>query len=265
MAEETQYTAKTGIVQISTANINLDGTGTTGALISAGAYGTLIKNIFIKATVTTTKGMVRIFIENPSRTDIRLLKEVEVPAITQAGIRPTFEITVPMNFTLSSGYTLRASTQNAQSFNVFAEGLDWSYYTTTVRQDTTKYAPKFGSTIISTANTNLNGTGTIGTVYAAGVSPTYNGSSISTINIKSTVNVTPGMIRIFINNGTTSFLFKEIIVPSVTVSATDQSFNKTIPFEDDFDLQPGYSIGASTQLAQSSNVFAEGNDWNYYP
>lgn len=265
MAEETQYTAKTGIVQISTANSNLDGTGTLGNVITGAAYGTLIKTISIKAIVTTTKGMVRLFVENATRTETRLIREIEIPAITQASIRPTFEVMLPFNFTLATGYTLKASTQNAQTFNVFAEGLDWTYYTTAVRQDTTKYTPKYGSGAIATANANLNGSGTIGTIYTAGASPSFNGSSISTINVKSTVNVTPGMIRLFLNNGTTSFLFKELIVPSVTVSTTDQSFNQTINFEDDFDLQAGYSIGASTQVAQNSNVFAEGNDWSFYP
>ena len=263
MAEETQYTAKTGIAQINTANTALDGSGTLTLVINGASKGTLIKTVTIKAVGATTKGMVRLFIEDLSR-KIVLLTEIEIPAISETAIRPTFETTIPLNFTLKDKYQLKASTQNAETFNIIAEGLSWAYYHSDVRQDTTKYTPKFGCAAIATANSNLNGTGVIGTVYTAGSSPTYNGSSISTVNIKSTVNVTPGMIRLFINDGTTSYLFKEIIVPTVTASATDQSFNYCVDFENDFDLQAGYSIGASTQVAQNSNVFAEGNDWNYY-
>jgi len=264
MAEETQYRAKTGITQINTANTNTDGTGTISNIIKGTQNGVMVKNIFIKALSSTTNGMVRIFVQNDLRTVIQLLYEIEIPAITQAAIRPTFEATVPINFTLQNGYTLMASTQNAESFNIIAEGMEWSYYTSAVRQDTTKLYPKFESATVQTANSNLNGTGVIEIVYTAGATPTYKGSSINTINIKSAVNVNPGMIRLYINDTNNSYLFKEIIVPTLNYSGTDKTFNHTLNFEDDLDIQAGYSICASTQLSEQSNVFAEGNDWNYY-
>ena len=62
MAAETQYTANTGKVLISTANSNLDGTGTLGTVLTAASNGTLIKAITVKAQVNTTEGMVRLFL-----------------------------------------------------------------------------------------------------------------------------------------------------------------------------------------------------------
>ena len=45
--------ANTGFVTISTANSNLDGTGTTALLLTAGNNGTLVKTLIIKAQNNT--------------------------------------------------------------------------------------------------------------------------------------------------------------------------------------------------------------------
>lgn len=264
MAEETQYTAQTGIVQIATANSALDGTGTRGTIITAASNGTLIKNLYIKSTGTTAQGMVRIFVTNTSGVTT-LLTEIAVPAITQASIRPTFEVVLPLNYNLQANCVLSASTQIANTFNVIAEALNWAYYSSSVRTDTTKYNPQFSSATMATANSNLNGTGTLATPFVAGSSATYKGASVSTINLKATVADTPGMVRLYVYNGTTSYLFKEVIIPAHAISGTDKSFEHTIDFDgNDFDLQAGYQIRASTQNAQNFNMIGEGNNWSYY-
>lgn len=262
MAEETQYTAKTGIAQISSASSSLTTAGTT--VITGAANGTLIKNIYIKAITTTQQGMVRIFVTS-TRAVTTLLTEIPVPAITQASIRPTFEIVLPLNYNLQNGCVLSASTQVANTFNVIAEALDWAYYSASVRTDTTKFNSSFTIASVATANANLNGTGTLATPFAAGSSATYKGASVSTICIKATVADTPGMVRLYVFNGTTSYLFKEIIIPAHAISGTDKSFEHTIDFDgNDFDLQANYQIRVSTQNAQNFNVIGEGNNWSYY-
>lgn len=81
MAAETQYTANTGIVTISTANSALDGTGTLGLVLTASGYGTLIKTITVKSRqTTTTQGMVRIFLFDGA--NYRIIQEIEIPANT---------------------------------------------------------------------------------------------------------------------------------------------------------------------------------------
>ena len=262
MAEDTRYTAKTGMVTISTANTGLDGTGTLGTIITGGSNGTLIKTLKIQAIVNTTAGAVRIFISGGG--SISLLMEIEVPAITKAGINPAFEQLVELNFNLQSGYMLKAAPQNAESFNVIAEGLDWAY-STPVSLDRTQYTTNYGFAQISTANTNLDGTGTTVLAYTAGTSATYNGSSLSSIIIKGTKTTKPGMVRLFISDGTTKYLFTEVFVPSVAASATDQAFEQTIAFENNYELQAKYFIYAATETAQSYNVAINGNDWNYAP
>jgi hypothetical protein len=111
-----------GIAQISTANTNRDGTGTIGTVATAGAQGTLIELIRVKATGTTTAGMVRLYIHDGA--NARLLAEISVSAATPSATVQTFEdeLTPTTPLVLPSGYSLRASTHNAETFNVFAVG-----------------------------------------------------------------------------------------------------------------------------------------------
>lgn len=263
MAEETLYTAKTGLATISTANSNLDGTGSVTTVITGASNGTLIKSVIIKAVTSTSKGMIRFFIDDGSGINTGLLFEVPVPAVAISGVTMAFETKVNMNFTLNQGYTFKVSTENADTFNIICEALDWSY-PSLVRKDTTKYTSNNGSTVISTANANLDGSGTLGSVYSAGTSATYKGSSISCITIKGIVNVTAGMVRIYIDDLSTKYLFMEVPISTVTKSSTDQAFERTIDFSNDFELQAGYKIQASTQNAENFHVFITGRDWNYY-
>lgn len=257
MAAETQYTANTGCVTISTANTNLDGTGTLGTVLTAASNGTLIKSVIIKAQVSTTQGMIRLFVSGGGATE--LIAEIEVPAVTKSSVDPSYECYLELNYALKSGYILKASTQIGEAFNVIAEGLDWAYYAS-VRPESTKYTANTGMTTISTANSNLDGTGTLGTVLTADL----NGTNIQCINVKSTVSTTSGMIRLYIYNGTTNFLFSEIPVPAVTKSGTAVSFSARKTFNgNDYALKDTYLLKASTQVGESFNVIAEGLDWEY--
>ncbi len=262
MAAETQYTANTGCVTISTANTNLDGTGTLGTVLTAststGMQGCIIKSVTIKAQGNTSQGMIRLFLAGGGATE--LIAEVEIPAVTKSATDPSFELHMETNYALKPGYILKASTQNAETFNVIAEGLDWKYYTTSVRPDSTKFSANTGIGQVATANSNLDGSGTLGSVLTAAL----NGTNIQSVNIKSVVNTTSGMLRLFIYNGTTNFLYSEIPVSAVTKSGTAVSYSARQIFGgNDFALQSGYLLKASTQNAETFNVIAEGLDWEY--
>lgn len=128
MATTAQFAAtmRSDCVAISTANTNRDGTGTIGTVLTAGASGTRIERINIKATVTTTAGIVRLYIHNG--TSYFLFKEVLVSAITASGTVATFESSQAFGSAtplfLPSGYSLRASTVAAENFNITAIGGD---------------------------------------------------------------------------------------------------------------------------------------------
>lgn len=123
-------TPNLGVAQISTANTNRDGTGTIGTVLTAGASGSRIDALFVKATATTTAGTIRFFVHDGA--NARLLNEVPVLAVTPSGTAPAWEVQMNGNtmsqlfpIILPTGYSLRASTNNAETFNVFAVGGDF--------------------------------------------------------------------------------------------------------------------------------------------
>lgn len=121
-------TPRCAIAAISTANTNRDGTGTIGTVFTAGASGSRIDAVLVYATGTTTAGMVRLYIYNG--TTAYLIKELPVLAITPGASTPawgaqvssTLERELPI--IIPTGYSLRASTHNAETFNVVAMGGD---------------------------------------------------------------------------------------------------------------------------------------------
>ena len=123
-------TPKVGMAIVSIANANRDGTGTIGTVFSAGTSGSRIDKIIIKATGTTTAGMVRLYINDGANS--RLYDEVAVPAVTPSATAGTFQTTLASNqitfelpIILPNGYSLRASTEKAETFNVVAFGGDF--------------------------------------------------------------------------------------------------------------------------------------------
>lgn len=113
MAAETQYTANTGMVIISSGNPLLNGGGALGTVLTGASNGTLIKTVSIKAQGTTTHGMVRLFIYDGTNT--KLISEVEIPAVTRTVTDPAFEISIPMDYSLKSGWSLKASTEQNEN------------------------------------------------------------------------------------------------------------------------------------------------------
>jgi len=132
MSTSAQYASipKCGVGQVSVANTSRDGTGTIVTVFSAGASGSRIDAIDLKAVGTTTAGMVRLFIHDGA--DARLLTEVPVIALTPSGTLPSWEAQLNTNtmtqvlpLVLPTGYSLRAATNNAETFNVIALGGDF--------------------------------------------------------------------------------------------------------------------------------------------
>jgi hypothetical protein len=111
--------------QVSAANPNRDGTGTIVTILTAGNVGSLIELVRVEAIVTTTAGFVRLFIHDGS--NYRLYKEIPVTAATPSGTVAAFsaEYIPTQPLALQSGYSLRASTENAEAMNVIVTGGDY--------------------------------------------------------------------------------------------------------------------------------------------
>ena len=100
--------------------------------------------------------------------------------------------------------------------------------------------PKSSTVIISTANTNRDGTtGTYGTLFPAGAS----GARIDKVRVQALGTTTAGMVRFFVG---TSLIY-ELPVMAVTASGTSPVFGAYVTFEN------GLALGASVTLKVSTN------------
>lgn len=127
--------------------------------------------------------------------------------------------------------------------------------------------PKCWIAAVTAANTGRDGSGTIPIVATAGA----NGSKIDHIDIEAYGTTTAGVIRLFISDGTTIMLWKEILVTAITPSATIAAFTTSIDCS-----QPqnslvltssttptaglGYILRASTHNAENFRCLAFGGD-----
>ena len=119
MATTAQYaaTVRTAQGQVTTANTNRDGTGTIATIFTAGSSGSRIDDIYIVATGTTTANVVRLFVHDG--TNARLWREILVPAITPSVTVSVFNAALlSQGLILASGWSLRASTNNAETYNI---------------------------------------------------------------------------------------------------------------------------------------------------
>lgn len=250
---ELKYIANTGFVTISTANSNLDGTGTTTLLLTAGNDGTLIKSLIIKAQTSTSQGMIRFFIKNASNSNFNLLLEIPVPIVTKSSRDCSFNQVVPINYTMLSGDKLYVSTQIADTFNIIAEGLNWINPTnSTPSENYNEYFEISGAEVVNTANSNLDGSGTTVKILEAGSGASYNGCEIVGIIIKAQGSTTPGMIRLFIGNadGSSKTLFAEVVVPYSTQNSINSSFSHQVIANGSLAIRSGCAIYASTQVSR---------------
>lgn len=116
-------TPRIASVNIATANTNRDGTGTVGTLITGASTGTRVAEIVCQARVTTTAGMVRIFLYDGT---YYFFDEVAIAAATvSASAKATRVSTTYNNLILpNASWSVRVSTHNAESIDVTALGAD---------------------------------------------------------------------------------------------------------------------------------------------
>lgn len=116
-----------GIAQIATANTARDGTGTLGTIYTAGADGGRVEWVRVQAIVTTTAGVVRLFVQKAGAGTNFLIKELLITAITPSTTVEAASIEyVPSEpILLGAGDILKATTHNSETFTVAAFGGDY--------------------------------------------------------------------------------------------------------------------------------------------
>lgn len=113
--------------------------------------------------------------------------------------------------------------------------------------------PLIGSAVITAANLNLDGTGTLATVFpAAGA----DGSRVDSIKVKALGTNVASVLRIFVHNGTTAVLYHEKTLPATTMIQTAELPNIEMKFDGNdlpqLVLPQGYSVRASLGTAVAS-------------
>lgn len=124
-------------------------------------------------------------------------------------------------------------------------------------------APAFAATpkasaavLAATADTSRTAPTTVSTVFTAGSS----GSRIDEVWITAVGTSTANQVRLFLFNGTTYYLLKEVLVTAITPSATVSAFTTVIAFNN-MVLPSGWSLRATTNNAESYAVTALGGDF----
>jgi hypothetical protein len=112
-------TPKIWAAAVSTANTNRDGTGTIATIGTAGASGTKIERIVVKATADPADGVVILWLHDG--TNFWMLDEVDTgdPAAGSTTVAAYREERVYGDLVLPSGWSLRAQNTVALTVGVF--------------------------------------------------------------------------------------------------------------------------------------------------
>lgn len=117
-------TPKAATVSISSADTSRTAPTNVGTLYTAGASGSRIDEVWITAAGTSTANVVRIFVY--TGTTYFLLQEVLITATTPSATVAAFTTTVTFNnLVIPSGYSIRVTTNNAETYHVTAFGGDF--------------------------------------------------------------------------------------------------------------------------------------------
>ena len=117
-------TVKASAANIATADTSRTSPTNVGTVFTAGASGSRIDEINIVSTGTTPAGVVRLWVYTGSV--YYLLSETLVTATTPSTAQAVFSsVSTYNNLMLPSGYSIRATTNNSESFNVIAFGGDF--------------------------------------------------------------------------------------------------------------------------------------------
>ena len=123
MASTPSYAAtpRAAFAATGTANTNRDGTGTLATLIAGASGGTRIDDIKFQYSVSTTAGMIRIFMSLDGGTTKALIHEIPVPAVTVSSTVAAFTAYLQnLGWILpNTNAILYFSTHNANNVNGF--------------------------------------------------------------------------------------------------------------------------------------------------
>jgi hypothetical protein len=118
-------------------------------------------------------------------------------------------------------------------------------------------SPQVWQAALSAANTNRDGTGTIVDLVTGGAS----GSRIDKVRVAASGSCSAGVIRLYLYDGTNTYLIKEILVQAITPSTS------IAVWEGEWDADglvlptSTWKLRASTHNAEAFKIFAKGGNF----
>ena len=116
--------------------------------------------------------------------------------------------------------------------------------------------PRIGAVSIATADSSYTAPTNVGTLITGVAS----GTRVSEIVVKCAATSTAAIIRVFLYDGTTYWLFDEITVAAATGSATVQQSRVSITYNNLVLPTANWSVRVTTSVSQATHVTAFGAD-----
>lgn len=116
--------------------------------------------------------------------------------------------------------------------------------------------PRIGAVSIATADSSYNSPTNVGTVITGGT----NGTRVEEIVVKSAATSAAAVVRIFLYDGSTYWLYDEIVVAAITGSATLPNNRVRVTYENLVLPSSSWSVRATTSVSQATHVIAQGAD-----
>lgn len=123
-------------------------------------------------------------------------------------------------------------------------------------QTPTTFIATLTSPTAITSRANIAGT----TGLVSLTDATTNGFQLDNITVKAKETTVAGTVCIWLYDGTTSYLWKEIDVSAVTASTTVKSFESSTDYENT-NLIPTQRLYVSSTIDQDFTIFANGGAW----
>lgn len=117
-------------------------------------------------------------------------------------------------------------------------------------------APRIGVASLSTANTAIDGTGTI-TDLITGVAA---GTRILEIDAQCSATSAAALVNLFLWNGTAWTLFDQISITAATVSNTVKANRNFTAYTNLVLPDATWKVGCTTTISQATRVYALGGD-----
>lgn len=116
--------------------------------------------------------------------------------------------------------------------------------------------PRIGAVSVATADSSYTAPTNVGTLIT-GVAA---GTRINEIVVKCAATSAAAVVRIFLYDGTTYWLFDELVVGAITGSSTVAQFRTRVTYDNLVLPNASWSVRVTTSVSQATHVAALGAD-----